>query len=343
MDPDTDPKAGAPADPADAPTPTDDPNHNENAADDDDAALAAGFNHVTKGDAIPAEILADKQDTTPDSDDPADKGDTAAAVAPDTQAAPDGKGGDAEPAPPAFTDEQRAFISSLIDERDQQFQTELRKLNGRYGDLNARLEKAAKGGPLPAISAETFKHLREDGYEDLADLLARDLGGVFPGETPADKAGSTTAPAPSGADDDPGDGGTPAGTPAAEPTVTPTDDEAARTAASEAFANEYLQEHVPDWETKVQSDAFTTFLTTLPPAEADRLANSFNPFDVRTAIERFDAWEAERRQVQQDKEQRLAGAEPATSPAKGGGGPLEPTEEEALAAGFQRVRGGQAA
>lgn len=70
--------------------------------------------------------------------------------------------------------EVKAMLASAAEAKEYSA-AETRKLHGKFGEIQRELKRLSTGGTAK-ITKDTFKKLAEAGYEDVAELLAEDLG-----------------------------------------------------------------------------------------------------------------------------------------------------------------------
>ncbi|MGE0383419.1 MAG: hypothetical protein AB7N65_14215 [Vicinamibacterales bacterium] len=190
----------------------------------------------------------------------------------------------------------------------------IRRLDGRYGELNSRLTEP---GEKVKLTREQLKHVSETYSDELADALAADLSEVLQ---------------------------VPKGSGVSQEAIAPIVDERTKAIVDAALAdyadamNRRFMTHLHrGWEGKTTSKDWTDYLASLPEADRTAVAQTTDPFELSDALTKFDGWQAARAQANQ---QRLEEAIPATE-GKNGGAPTatQITEEDAMLAGFKAVRG----
>lgn len=283
----------------------------------EEAALLAGFAQAN-GEEPPTPTDDDTADKAGKQDDPNDAtgGDApgAADQPTDTDAA-------ATAAAEADVPLTRAQLDELLAQERAAFQAELRKVHGRYGQLNGRLEEVAK---RKGLTKEDLAALREEGWDDVADALGKNL---------PDKH-EDLSPLPDLDDESPA----PPATTSASDVVLPPE-----------VQDQILNRVSPGWDAKIASPAFATWLGTLPANEAAEIADSNDPLRIADEVARFDKWNsqsqaaaAEAEKAQRLKQQRLTGA---TQPTRGNTTatlPAEDDEETAMRKAYERTRQGVA-
>lgn len=275
----------------------------------DEELLAAGYSHATTGSALP--VFAPSTETEDDdATAPTATGD-AGATAPAGDAH-DEDGTDASAPVDPFNDAQREYIQRLLDEQTARANEEIRKLHGRYGQLQGHM-KTLQG----TVTQASIDQLKELGYDEIADALALGMA-------------TETSDASANADDE------------QQPPVNDTDDDAVRR-AHEEWTERYLNRLAPGWVDKVQSDDWSAWLATMDQAQAEAINDEADPDRFIENVAKFDTWTASRKKAADDKrrrEQHLDSTEPATTAAKPAPGQPVLTEDQLLEQGFANVRGG---
>ncbi len=287
------------------------------AAQAEEAALLAGFAEASGQEApTPTD---EKTTATADTQDKTD--DAAGGDAPGTTDQPsNADDAAATAAAQADTPLTRAQLDEILAQERAAHQAELRKLHGRYGQLNGRIEDLAK---RKGLTKEDLAALREEGWDDVADALGRNLPDKHEDLPPLEDA----------TDD----------TPASQP---------ARTSDAIELPPEvqdrYLDRLSPGWQTKINSDDFATWLRSLPANEAEAIADSQDPIRIADEIGRFDQWKsaadaraADAEKAERLKQRRLSGAAQLTRGSTTATIPAEEDEETAMLKGYASVRGGR--
>lgn len=289
------------------------------AAQAEEAALLAGFAEAS-GQEPPTPT--DEETTAGDTAGPQDKPDNAAGGnAPGTTDQPsNADDAAATAAAQADTPLTRAQLDEILAQERAAHQAELRKLHGRYGQLNGRIEDLAK---RKGLTKEDLAALREEGWDDVADALGRNLPDKHEDLPPLEDA----------TDD------TPATQPAGASNAVELPPE---------VQDRYLDRLSPGWQTKIISDDFANWLRTLPANEAEAIADSKDPIRIADEIGRFDQWKsaaaaraAEDEKAERLKQRRLSGAAPPTRGTTTATIPAEDDEEAAMLKGYASVRGGR--
>lgn len=206
----------------------------------------------------------------------------------------------------------RAQVDQLLAEQRAAFDAEVRKLNGRYGNLNGRLEELAK---RPGLTKADLAGLHEDGWEDVANALGKHLPDKHEDLPPLDD-GTDDAPAP--------DTG-------AAPYVMPEDEQ-----------DRILSRLSPGWQQKLQSDGFAQWLSTLSATDQQAIADSNDPVRIADEIGRYDTWEAARNKKADEargKRRRLDGAAQPTRGNPAAHVTEEDDPEGAFLYGWKTARG----
>jgi hypothetical protein len=273
---------------------------------DNEAEEAAGFNASFSGasDETPpadeAETDGDEQPETPEAS--AEAGDTEEA---EQQGAPVLAG--------LSETQLTALLAKLpkIDDVEQMTAAEIRKLHGKYGEINRALQDLRSGTGRPAVrlDAAKFKRLQEH-YPEIAEMLAEDLN------ESADLVNGQQAPS---VDVD---------------SIVDQRVQAAREEMERKLQVSLLNLQHRDWRQVTGSDDFKVWAQTLPPEDQQQLQASWDAYYLADKISEFKAWRDKRTQGSQQRQARL---ERAITP-KGGAAVARSslmTEEEGFEAAFR--------
>ena len=210
-------------------------------------------------------------------------------------------------------EESDARLKRAIEEQNQVFQGEIRKIYGKHGELNGRLNDAAKPR---ALTKENFKRVGEE-FPEFAESLSQDLseiitGGAIDQDAIANAIGKQFK----------------------------ADIQSVRDEMNENFLNVVA----PGWATKITSKEFSTWLSGLSVDARTQIEESQDAFEVAENLKHYDAWTAAQHateKVAADKAAILAAAVPATS-GKNSAKAYQGDQHDAEAAferGFRSVRG----
>lgn len=249
---------------------------------DEEAAFLAGFDG--------------KEESTPEQVEPAKQA-----------AAESGEGENA-----TLTPQQLQEIFARVPGLEAKFNEELAKVHGKFGDMNRTLqalkERHEAAGTVQ-ISADTLKNLGGE-YEDVAELLAKDLAELLP------KMGGGQA---GGLD---------------EETVN-------RMLAERDLRNErrMLTMQHPDWQTVAGSKGFIDWIGTLDPAQRDAYVNSDDALVASECFTKYKSYQRSQTRNTQRNQNRLRRA---AAPAGTGGADAGKTlvdDNAAFEYGFKTAKG----
>ena len=275
------------------------------------ASLSAGFNKV--------------RGTPPTESPPADEPKQEAAAEPEAQATEPAAEVEAQADTPAeepvawlglTPSEVKARLAS-IDDIKTDFEQRERKLLGHMGSLKSELMKSINEKSTPATTAAslkaTFKHLREAGYDDVADNLEKDLGEIQ---------------------------SAPAGTVDAAEIAKSIDGRVneALTAYRKEVETERFTEKHPDWQDLAVTSDFKLWRGLQTPEVQQELATSISARFLSSQFDNFKAWKQKTDPAAQ-KQKNAARLEGNVTP-QGVPSPAhaEPNAKQSLAAGFNKVR-----
>lgn len=245
------------------------------------------------------------------------------------QAQPDATDANAENAEPARAEEAAAkpeyqvgvtaeqltaMLAKMpkIEELETMTTQELRKVHGKFGEINSVLQNLQKNlqessKPGLNLSQAKFKRLAEE-YPELAQLLSEDLNEI-------------------------GISG------AAQPQVNPEEFNNAVAAVKEDLSkqmqhNLLLVQH-KDYPTVVTSDEFKVWAQTLPPEEQQELNSSWDAVYLGEKISQFKDWQNKKQNGSAERRERL---QRATMPQGklAAPTPTAMTEEDGFALAFKR-------
>lgn len=206
--------------------------------------------------------------------------------------------------------EIKAALAQLPQLRDRAEKTEqeLRKVFGRFGDIQSKLTATAAPGKVNAEALKKFK----DEYPDMAELIEPLLIGL-----PSAGPGITQEQV--------------------DAHVNKAVAEGVSTAVRELNA-EMLGRFHSDWETIRESDDLQLWLGTQAPAYREKFLGSSSAVFLANGIDKFKAWKGNSESTRQQSTSRL---ERAIAP-KGRSAPGAPavSDQAAFNRGFNRVRGG---
>ena len=252
----------------------------------DEAAFEAGFAEA-RGEESPTEQVVTEAAAEPEAE-------------PEAQAAPE-----PEILFAGLTEEQLKSQLAKAGEVDD-LRAQVRRLDGRYGELNSRLQQSNQ--PMK-ISADKFARLREN-YGDLADALAEDLSQLSMG----------------------GGGGQQAFDSA--PIEQKFSDELAK--IRQENERKLLTIRHRDWETIKTSDDYKLWEQTIPAEERQKLNDSWDEMYIADRFDDFKGWRTKSQEVKQSKQGRLAAA---VTPTRGAPAAVSAVNDEAaFEAGFRQVR-----
>ena len=245
-----------------------------------------------------------------------------------------------------LTAEEMRDLYKKIPGLEKTFQEEIRKVYGKFGEIQGNLSKMQQSGMARKLEAGMLKRLNGE-FPEIAQMLAEDLSEFMAG---------TVATAVSGD-----------GKPAKEGGAT--DDIDARVKTAVADANKATETKLlslvhlsvvhPGWQGMANEPAFTQWLNTLPgeptavtlsngsvvnlPADAAKYVTSDDSDVAAECFARYKAHKAAtppaKPRTKEQKDQRLSDA---ISPT-GGTGAAQPStidDEAAFSLGFKTVRGG---
>jgi hypothetical protein len=235
----------------------------------------------------------------------------------------------AEPAKPEVVEPAKVLAGMTDAEIKQVFEKvpglekalneEIRKVYGKFGELNGQLQKLQQGQPTRTFTAGALKRLNEE-FPEIASMLAEDLTELM---------GAPAAPA--------------AEAPAAKPADAPFTPDVktliteAVTQVREATEQRLLTVLHPDWNTVVKSPEFAAWMGTLPAEKAKKYGESDDAFVAAEAFTEFKAFKPKGQKPSARGKERL---EQAITP-DGDGAPPTPSLDDnaAFVQGFNSVRG----
>lgn len=257
-----------------------------------------------------------KVNGTPVANDPeAGKPDATTTTVATTEAAPATEVADVEqPVLAGLTESQikatLAQVGELTAAKDRT-EKELRKVFGRFGDIQSQLTTAHAGLGKREVNTEALKKFKDE-YPEIAELVEPLLMGL----------------------------------PTAGPGITQEQVDAhVNKAVSEGVTNavrelnvEMLSRFHSDWETIRDSDDLQLWLGTQAPGYRDKFLDSSSAVFIAGGLDKFKAWKEQGQSTRQQSTSRL---ERAIAP-KGRSAPGAPavSDQAAFASGFNRVRGG---
>lgn len=208
----------------------------------------------------------------------------------------------------------------LTDTRDQ-----MTKMSGSLGVLHQALQAMKATGQPVKVGKDLLKKLNENGYGELAELLAEDLSGILkasvvPGTSDFDATAFQTA---------------------VDQKVAAGLDEQRK-----VFETKLLSISHPDWAEIYKSPDFTAWKATHPADIQNLLDTSWDSEFLAKGLTAFKKWRAEKTAGEKATEaastaQRTKRLEAAVPPTKGqatGSGRAPPSEDELFEQGFKEAR-----
>lgn len=241
-----------------------------------------------------------------------------------------------------FAGKSETEIQQLFDRvpgLEARLSEETRRLYGRFGDVQSRLQKMeerASKAVIPEISTDNFEELVEEYGAELADKIVAGLKRSY-------AKGQTTNPAQPEAPN--------------TPTAEPVDIEARIQDAVRKVRHEQEEKLLTvmhkDWRTIPTEPAFNDFLASLPgekvnvartdgsvvvmPAEAARYIESDDAMVAAECFTKYKDWKSAQQKTSSRNKNRL---EQAITPRGGGMPPASTIDDEAaFLAGFKKARG----
>lgn len=203
---------------------------------------------------------------------------------------------------------------AAIDDIKSDFEQRERKLLGHMGSLKSELMKSINEKTAPAASTATlkatFKHLREAGYDDVADNLEKDIGEIQ---------------------------SAPAGTVDAEEIAKSVDGRVSEALAKyrKEVETERFTERHPDWKDLAQTDDFKLWRANQPPEVQQELAQSVSANFLSSQFDKFKAWKKKSEPKQKNASRLEGNLAPQGAPAPSVSALPDQT---GLRAGFDSVR-----
>jgi hypothetical protein len=274
---------------------------------DESAGFAASFGEQARGDEPPAE-----EQNEPEEQEAGEAQEEAVA-----EQAADEAGGEADSRVAGVTEEQlTAMLAKLpkIEELETMTTAEIRKLHGKFGDINRTLQELQKGNaakPGVRLAAAKLTRLQEN-FPELAEMLAEDLNDS------AELGGSPSVDV--------------------EALVNQQVDEkvkAAREEMEQRMQMNLLKIQHRDCFEIPKSDEWKVWLQTLPADEQEKIGDSWDADYLGSKLTEFKSWRDTKHQGSQQRKARL---ERAITP-KGVAQAVKPavmTEEDGFAAAFKR-------
>jgi hypothetical protein len=272
------------------------PTEAEIAQAEEDKAFASSFNKDTRAEEAPVEVKTQEQVTTDE--------EVATETVDEQKTEPvETKAG--------LTEEQlTAMLAKLpkYDENVELTQTEIRKLYGKFGEMNQALQELKKGGNKSEVklAGATLKNLAED-YPDLAELLAKDLN----------ELGTAQQESPKNDDE-----------------INARVAQVREELSKEMQKNLLMMQH-RDFGTVTQTDEFKVWMQTLPEKDQKDIDNSWDAIYLGEKLTEFKTWRDKKQAGTQDRKERL---ERAITP-KGTQAAIKPmamTEEDGFRAAFTK-------
>jgi hypothetical protein len=220
-----------------------------------------------------------------------------------------------------MTDAEIKQVFEKVPGLEKALNDEIRKVYGKFGELNGQLQKLQQGQPTRTFTAGALKRLNEE-FPEIASMLAEDLTELM-------------------------------GSPAAPATEAPAQEHKTTEAASAADVKTLITEAVtqvreateqrlltvlhPDWNTVVKSPEFAAWMGTLPADKAKKYGESDDAFVAAEAFTEFKAFKPKGQKPSARGKERL---EQAITP-DGDGAPPTPSLDDnaAFVQGFNSVRG----
>jgi len=218
-----------------------------------------------------------------------------------------------------MTEDEIKQVFAKVPGLEKALNDEIRKVYGKFGDLNGQLQKLQQGQPTRTFTAGALKRLNEE-FPEIAAMLAEDLTEIM--GAPAAPAAEAPAAKP---DDAPF-------TPDVKTLITE-----AVTQVREATEQRLLTVLHPDWNTVVKSPEFAAWMGTLPADKAKKYGESDDAFVAAEAFTEFKAVKPKGQKPSARGKERL---EQAITP-DGDGAPPTPSLDDnaAFVQGFNSVRG----
>lgn len=306
-----------------------------------DAEFAAGF-AVARGDAPTVEPAAVTEEVLPEPEVEPQPAAAEEEAAPAAQAEPAPAPEDDENAPVAVSRKDFSRLMELantVPTLQEELRTTRDKTAGRLGSIQQALDAVkAQAGAGKAFSAPQFKRLREEFGEDLADILAQELGEAFAQPAPAAPA-AEAAPVDANASGD---------APGAEATYDPFADPRVQERLQqqeEAVRNSHLavvSARHPDWIDLRATPDFAEWRNNLPAPAQELLAKTWDSSVLTDAIADFKGWRDKRNasaSASKQRDNRLENAIPATTGRATGAHVVD--EDAEFAKGFKIARNGR--
>ncbi len=315
----------------------------EEQEDADDAAMMAGFNQA-RGDEPPAEAPATETAQASETD-PTE----ATADAPTLGDEPDEEQRQDSGAAPKPGEAAQQLLAGLTEEQVKDlfdkvpnlearlaaFDQEIRKVHGKFGEINSKLQKAGvpKIGKLSRLSEE-FPEIAEMLVADLTDILSGGAGGLTAEETAAAQAAAAEA------------GG-------GKEAITEEMVQARIAAEVGKVERKLLSLTHPDWQDIAKSPEFVKlapnpkdpngepiivggWLATLSPEDQQKYRYSEDAVVAAEAFTKFKTFQKSRKQSSTRRQERL---ERGITPKGEGATPVTQDDDAALEFGFRSVRG----